>query len=77
MDAKLFRINLGDLGRGCFLAVLTALIGGIYEILSTGALPDIAALKAIGLTALAAGLAYLGKNLLTNSKGDILKPESK
>ena len=66
-------LNIEDLAKGLILTVLTSVITIIYNTVSTGSLTF--DWKAIGLTALTSGLAYLMKNLLTNSKGEFLGKE--
>ena len=71
--SKLFSLNLKDFAKGLFLVVLTAVITVIYTTLQAGSLNF--DWKMIGSTALIAGLSYILKQLTTNSKGDLLKPE--
>jgi hypothetical protein len=70
-------LNLRDFFKGLVLAIITAVITWAYEAIQAGTLFDPASLKAVGMVALAAILAYLIKNLITNSKGEILTPEPK
>lgn len=81
MNNSLFgRLNLRDLINGLIVAFLTASLTGLISILDSGALPDFTQLRASGLAGVVASLAYLLKNLVTNSKGDVgagedVKPE--
>ena len=68
-------LNLKDLGKGLLVAVGSAVIGVITTSLQAGSLTF--DWKQIGTIALAAALAYLGKNLFTNSTGEVAKTESK
>jgi hypothetical protein len=63
-------LNIEDLAKGLILTVLTSVVTIIYNTVSAGSLTF--DWHAIGLTALTSGLAYLMKNLLTNSKGEFL-----
>lgn len=59
-------INWGDIFKGLAVAVLTPIFTIITQSIGAGTLTF--DWKAIGLTALAAGLAYITKNLLTPAK---------
>lgn len=67
-------LNSKDFIKGLFIAVLTAVITMLYTSIEAGEL--MINWKAIGMTAISAALAYITKNLLTNSNGDILKKEA-
>ena len=74
--SKFLKLNLLDFGKGLLVAVIAAVITLLYEVIQVGG--DLFApgqLKVIGLTALAAALAYILKNLFTNSEGEPLKLE--
>lgn len=66
-------LNIQDLAKGLILTVLTSVVTIVYNTVSAGSLTF--DWQAIGLTALTSGLAYLMKNLLTNSKGEFLGKE--
>jgi len=70
--SKFLTLNIKDLLKGVIVASLTAILGGLYAIIQTGAFPTIADRKAMGMAALWAWLAYLLKNLFTNQEGDLL-----
>lgn len=70
--SDLFKLNWNDLLKGFIVAVVTAILAGVYQIVQTGALPTMEQLKIVGITALTAGIAYLLKNVFTNSNGNIL-----
>ena len=63
--------------KGFITASLAVIVAGALTSLEAGALPDLTQLKTLGLTGLAAGFAYLLKNLLTNSDGALLSGEKK
>jgi hypothetical protein len=76
MNNSLFgQLNARDLVNGVIVAFLTACLTSIVTILDSGVLPDLAQLKAAGLSGLVAALAYLTKNLVTNSQGQVGKTE--
>lgn len=68
-------LNGRDYLKGLIVALLTAVITFLYEWIAAGKPLDLSLLKTVGLVALSAGLAYLLKNLGTNSSGQILKTE--
>ena len=76
MKSNLFRLNLQDMGHGLIMAVGVVFFSPLLPILSTGAFPDTVAIKQSLASGIAAGLVYLGKNLFTNSDGEIGKPET-
>lgn len=65
------KLNLRDLLNGLVVAFLTASLTGLITILDSGVLPTLEQLKAAGLAGLVASLAYLLKNLVTNSEGKV------
>ena len=65
------KLNLRDLVNGLIVAFLTASLTGLITILDSGVLPTLEQLKAAGLAGLVASLAYLLKNLVTNSGGKV------
>ena len=73
--SKFFTLSTRDFLKGLFLVMITAIVTGIYELLTIGAVFDWVALKPILLTSIAAALAYLIKNLLSNSNGEMLTKE--
>jgi len=81
MPSKFLGLNLGDFERGLIVAVLSAILTVVYDSLSKGLPTDLASMKPMLLSAagvgLTAGIAYILKNLGTNSEGKILKSESK
>jgi uncharacterized membrane protein YvlD (DUF360 family) len=74
MNSPFLTLNSRDFTRGLFVAVLTAVVTFMYTSLQTGSLTF--DWKAIGMAALSSALAYIMKNLLTNSNDELLKSES-
>lgn len=68
--SDLWKIKTGDWLRGLMVAVLTAPLTVIYESVSAGSLTF--KWKEIVLGAIAGGLAYILKNLLTGQNGNLL-----
>jgi hypothetical protein len=77
LKAKLFMLNARDFFKGLILAVITAVITFFANELQIGSSVDLSLFKRMGIAAIIAFLSYLVKNLLTNSKGEILTPEPK
>jgi hypothetical protein len=77
MPSNFLNLNLNDLFRGFLVAVITAILVALEPMLTTGQFPDLPTLKAVAIAGVGAGIAYLIKNIFTNSQGQILKPEAK
>lgn len=75
MKSKLFSLGIKDGVRSLLLSVMTSV--GIYlqQILSSGLMPDKSHLRNAAIAGIAAGLSYVIKNFLTNSKDELLKTE--
>lgn len=74
VTSKQFTISLPDVWRGLLVAVITPVITIIISSLNAGSLTF--DFKAIAITALTAGLAYVIKNFLTPSQIVIKNPEA-
>lgn len=76
MDSTFFKLNLKDFGKGLLVAVLSAVITYLYQAVQNGSLATIdpSVLLQVAVGAL---LAYLLKNLVTNSDGKVLAGEAK
>jgi hypothetical protein len=75
--SKFFQLNMSDFVKGLIIAVLTVIVTSVGDIIATGNFPTAAQWKIIGLAALSAAIAYIIKNLLTNSQGQFLTVEPK
>lgn len=75
MKSPFLTLNSRDFIRGLFVAVLTAIVTFMYTSLQNGSLTF--DWKAIGMAALSSALAYIMKNLLTNSSDQLLATEKK
>ena len=73
MKSKLFRVNLGDLGRGLLVAVLSTVFLAFGTALNAEnflfASFDYASLIQV---AMASGMAYVVKNFVTSEQGNLL-----
>jgi len=72
--SKFLKLGKSDFVKGLIVTALGAALGVITPAVTAGTLLNIAVLQGAGQAGLVAGLAYLTKNLFTNSQGDI-KPE--
>lgn len=75
MKSKIFTLDLRDLVNGLFVAVLTALLTGVIEILGNGAVFDWIHIKPVLIAGLSAACAYLLKSLSTNSRNQLFAKE--
>lgn len=75
MKSKIFGINLKDIVKALVLAFLTAFLTGLYQLIQTGGVISWQTMQPILFTSVAAVLAYILKNFLTNSEDKFLKKE--
>ena len=73
--SDLFKLNLKDFAKSLLLVVLTALIGGLYQLIQVGSTLDWTTIQPVVVASALAGISYLMKNFLTNSEDKILTPE--
>jgi hypothetical protein len=73
MKSPFLSLNSKDFFKGLLVAVLSAVVTLLYTCIQSG--DFIVDWKAIGMAALSAALAYITKNLLTNSNDELLKKE--
>jgi hypothetical protein len=71
------KLDWKDLGKGLIIAVLTVIFSSLITTLEAGILPKWAEISTALIAGLAAGLAYLLKNLVTNSDNKLIKTEKK
>jgi hypothetical protein len=74
MKSTIFTLNSSDFIKGLIMAVLSTVITVVYQTVEAGSLTF--DWKAIGTMALTTALAYIMKNLFTNSAGGFLKKEN-
>ena len=75
MNSSIFTLNTNDFIKGLIMAVLSSVITVVYQTVESGSL--VFDWKAIGTIALTSGLAYIMKNLFTNSTGKLFAKEQK
>ena len=73
MNSTFLNLNSSDFIKGLIMAVLTTVITVIYQTVEAGSLTF--DWKAIGTMALTSALAYIMKNLFTNSTGKLFAKE--
>lgn len=66
--SKLFTLNVRDFIKGLVMAVIGAVLTGLYQAVAAGMTPDIRSMLTVGALA---GLSYLIKNLFTTSDGKV------
>lgn len=72
-QSTLFTLNTSDFIKGLLMAVLSTVITIVYQTVEAGSL--VFDWKLIGTMALTSALAYIMKNLFTNSQGQLFKKE--
>lgn len=78
MNSPFLKLNFNDLIKGVIVAILSAFLTAILQILESNSLPTLEQLKSIGMVSLIAGASYLIKNLLSNTNGEVfVKDETK
>jgi len=75
MNSTLFNLNSTDFLKGLIMAVLSSVITVVYQTVEAGSL--VFDWKAIGTMALTSAIAYIMKNLFTNSTGKLFGKEQK
>ena len=76
MKSKMFSLNGKDLLKGFVVAVSMSVLTGVYAAIEGGNFAFTwAFFQPVLITGLGAGIAYLIKNLFTNSNDEILKSE--
>ncbi len=75
MPSKFLRLNRRDFIRGLIVTVICTFITGAYQIITSGFEFNWITLKPVVIAAIGAGVSYLTKNLLTNSKGSFMTYE--
>jgi hypothetical protein len=75
MQSTFLTLNNSDFLKGLIMAVLSTVITVVYQTVEAGSL--VFDWKAIGTMALTTALAYIMKNLFTNSTGKLFAKEQK
>ena len=76
MNSIFLKWNLKDFGKGLLLAIITAIIGTLYQLLKDKGFDlSIADMQTVLQIAVTTFIGYLAKNLATNSEGKFGSPE--
>lgn len=76
-QSSFLSLNWSDIGKGVLMAFLAALLTALYGVLSNGGFPTHAQWVDALQAAITATVAYLLKNLFTNSEDQFAKKEIK
>lgn len=76
MNSKFLNLNSYDFLKGFLMTVGVAFLTAILTALEKNMMPSSAQLKAAAITGLTAGVIYLVKNLVTNSKAEVFTSET-
>jgi hypothetical protein len=74
MKSSFLNLNKTDFIKGLIMAVLTSVLTIVYNTISTGSFAI--DWKAVSLAASTSAVAYIMKNILTNSNDQFLKKEA-
>lgn len=77
MRSKFLRLNSRDFFKGMIVTVICAFITGLYSLIANGFELNWVTIKPVIIASIGAGVSYMTKNLLTNSKGDFMFREQK
>jgi hypothetical protein len=75
MQSKFLRLNKRDFINGLIISVFCAFITGFYQLIANGGTINWLTIKPVVIAAIGAGVSYLTKNLLSNSKGKFMRKE--
>lgn len=75
MKSKFLTLSTSDLLKGLLVTIITALLTGFYELIQAGGDFNWLDLEPVILATIGAGIAYLLKNLFSNSAGQFAKNE--
>jgi hypothetical protein len=75
MRSKYLKLNARDFINGIIVAILCTFITGFYQLVANGGVINWITVKPVVIAAIGSGVAYLTKNLLSNSKGQFMKGE--
>ena len=76
MRSNFLSLNTRDFIKGLIVAVICTFLTGFYQLIANGGTINWLTIKPVVIAAIGSGIAYLTKNLLTNSKGDFMKTET-
>ena len=76
MKSKFLRLNSSDFINGLIVVIFCTFITGLYQLIANGGVINWLTIKPVVIAAIGSGVAYLTKNLLTNSKGKFMMREA-
>jgi hypothetical protein len=76
MKSKFLRLNSRDFINGLIVVMFCTFITGLYQLIANGGVINWLTIKPVVIAAIGSGVAYLTKNLLTNSKGKFMMREA-
>lgn len=77
MKSKFLSLNSRDFINGLIVVMFCTFITGLYQLIANGGIINWLTIKPVVIAAIGSGVAYLTKNLLTNSKGRFMMKEAK
>jgi hypothetical protein len=77
MKSNFLTLNSRDFIKGLIIVIICSFITGFYQLVVNGGTVNWITLKPVVIAATGAGVSYLTKNLLTNSKGKFMEGEPK
>ena len=75
MRSKFLKLNRRDFINGLIITVFCAFITGFYQLIANGGTLNWVTIKPVVIASIGAGVSYLTKNLLSNSKGEFMRRE--
>jgi len=76
MKSKFLTLDQRDFIQGLIIVIFCTFITGFYQLIANGGVINGETMKPVIIAAIGSGVSYLTKNLLTNSKGQFMRPES-
>ena len=76
MKSKFLRLNSRDFINWFIVVMFCTFITGLYQLIANGGVINWLTIKPVVIAAIGSGVAYLTKNLLTNSKGKFMMREA-
>jgi hypothetical protein len=77
MRSKFLTLNRIDFIRGSIVVIICTFITGLYQLIASDGIINWLTIKPVVIAAVGAGVSYLTKNMLTNSKGHFMKTETR
>jgi len=77
MRSKFLRLNSRDFVKGLIVVIFCTFLTGFYQLIANGGVVNWITIKPVVIAAIGSGVSYLTKNLLTNSKGQFMRGETK